>query len=196
VLSSKPVPVEEPEPSPSENRKLFIGGLDFRLKEAHLIKILQRCGKLTFFEYLYHRHGPDCGKPCGFCFVEFETKEESERAIKALHGKLAAGRKLRVYWATDKFDPDAPPAATAEDDDAKEADEDVRTQVEINALEMKLKFMQEGHEPVPVNIPMVTRATMAEEAALKAKQARFAPYQRGGRGGNRGGGRGGGRGRR
>eukprot|EP00053_Salpingoeca_punica_P012009 m.107212 g.107212 ORF g.107212 m.107212 type:complete len:236 (+) comp15833_c0_seq1:1390-2097(+) len=193
------------------NRRLFIGGLDFRLKEAHVIKILQKCGKLTFFDYLYHRFGPDRGKPRGFCFAEYETKEESEKAIKLLNGKMALSKRLRVHWAADKSEPEpSASAATAakraeEEELEKTADEDVRTQLEINTLEMKLRAMQEGIEPQSVSIPMVTRASMAEEAALVARNAhkmamnRSAPYSRGGgggRGGSRGGGRGGGRGRR
>ena len=40
-----------------------------------LLKLVQKFGQLKKFDFLYHKFGPDKGKPRGYCFVTFGTKE-------------------------------------------------------------------------------------------------------------------------
>ncbi|XP_072908636.1 probable RNA-binding protein 18 isoform X2 [Hemitrygon akajei] len=87
------------ESSSQEGHRLWIGNLDSRLTEYNLLKLLQKFGKVKQFDFLFHKSGPLEGQPRGYCFVNFETKEEAERAIQCLNGKLALAKKLVVRWA-------------------------------------------------------------------------------------------------
>ncbi|XP_035744489.1 probable RNA-binding protein 18 isoform X3 [Egretta garzetta] len=65
----------------------------------HLLKLLQKFGKVKQFDFLFHKSGALEGQPRGYCFVNFETKQEAEKAIQCLNGKLALSKKLVVRWA-------------------------------------------------------------------------------------------------
>ncbi|KAL2298180.1 hypothetical protein Nmel_017143 [Mimus melanotis] len=97
-------------------------------KGYHLLKLLQKFGKVKQFDFLFHKSGALEGQPRGYCFVNFETKQqggaarqiksgywesfeglvclwsclpvqEAEKAIQCLNGKLALSKKLVVRWA-------------------------------------------------------------------------------------------------
>ena len=40
-----------------------------------LLKLVQKFGELEKFDFLYHKFGPDKGKPRGYCFVNFKNKQ-------------------------------------------------------------------------------------------------------------------------
>ncbi|TWW65983.1 RNA-binding protein 18 [Takifugu flavidus] len=65
----------------------------------HLVKLLEKFGHVKQFDFLFHKSGPLEGQPRGYCFVNFNTREEAERAIQRLNGKLALSKKLVVRWA-------------------------------------------------------------------------------------------------
>ncbi|XP_024286693.1 polyadenylate-binding protein 1 isoform X2 [Oncorhynchus tshawytscha] len=87
------------ESSSHEGHRLWIGNIDPKITEYHLVKLLERFGKVKQFDFLFHKSGPMEGQPRGYCFVNFHTKEEAERAIHCLNGKLALSKKLVVRWA-------------------------------------------------------------------------------------------------
>jgi len=41
----------------------------------HLVKLLEKFGKVKQFDFLFHKSGPLEGQPRGYCFVNFHTKE-------------------------------------------------------------------------------------------------------------------------
>uniref|UniRef100_A0A8C4QG73 Probable RNA-binding protein 18 n=1 Tax=Eptatretus burgeri TaxID=7764 RepID=A0A8C4QG73_EPTBU len=82
-----------------DGHRLWIGNLDLRLSEYHLLRLLKRIGTVRQFDFLFHRSGPLEGQPRGYCFVNFSSKQEAERAIEKLNGKLALSRPLVVRWA-------------------------------------------------------------------------------------------------
>ena len=41
----------------------------------NLLKILRRYGEIAQFDYLFHKTGPNQGKPRGYCFVSYKTRE-------------------------------------------------------------------------------------------------------------------------
>lgn len=43
----------------------------------HLLKLLQKFGKVKQFDFLFHKSGALEGQPRGYCFVNFETKQVS-----------------------------------------------------------------------------------------------------------------------
>ncbi|XP_013981452.1 RNA-binding protein with serine-rich domain 1-B isoform X3 [Salmo salar] len=87
------------ESSSHEGHRLWIGNIDPKITEYHLVKLLEKFGKVKQFDFLFHKSGPLEGQPRGYCFVNFHTKEEAERAIHCLNGKLALSKKLVVRWA-------------------------------------------------------------------------------------------------
>uniref|UniRef100_A0A3B3IAF9 Probable RNA-binding protein 18 n=1 Tax=Oryzias latipes TaxID=8090 RepID=A0A3B3IAF9_ORYLA len=111
-----------------DGNRLWIGNIDPKITEYHLIKLLERFGQVKQFDFLFHKSGPLEGQPRGYCFVNFSTREtgrrrasdqtssspltvtvlravsivrkpEAERAIQCLNGKLALSKKLVVRWA-------------------------------------------------------------------------------------------------
>uniref|UniRef100_A0A7N5KLZ5 Probable RNA-binding protein 18 n=1 Tax=Ailuropoda melanoleuca TaxID=9646 RepID=A0A7N5KLZ5_AILME len=117
------------EGSLQEGHRLWIGNLDPKITEYHLLKLLQKFGTVKQFDFLFHKSGALEGQPRGYCFVNFETKQapglrrltyfsdqmlwgahmkhtdillpglEAEQAIQCLNGKLALSKKLVVRWA-------------------------------------------------------------------------------------------------
>ncbi|XP_053501144.1 probable RNA-binding protein 18 isoform X6 [Ictalurus furcatus] len=102
--------------SSQEGHRLWIGNIDAKITEYHLVKLLEKFGQVEQFDFLFHKSGPLEGQPRGYCFVNFHTKEvpltcliqkcpclmlllEAERAIQCLNGKLALSKKLVVRWA-------------------------------------------------------------------------------------------------
>lgn len=85
--------------SGQDGHRLWIGNIDPKITEYHLVKLLEKFGKVQQFDFLFHKSGPLEGQPRGYCFVNFHTKEEAERAIQCLNGKLALSKKLVVRWA-------------------------------------------------------------------------------------------------
>ncbi|XP_070539289.1 probable RNA-binding protein 18 [Ptychodera flava] len=81
------------------DNRLWIGNLDPRITEYQLLQILKRYGDIKELDFLFHKSGPNQGKPRGYCFVNYTTKEEAEKAMRSLDGKLALSKKLSVCWA-------------------------------------------------------------------------------------------------
>ncbi|XP_043914211.1 probable RNA-binding protein 18 isoform X2 [Protopterus annectens] len=117
----------------------------------HLLKLLQKFGQVKQFDFLFHKSGPLEGQPRGYCFVNFETKEEAEQAIQCLNGKLALSKKLVVRWAHaqvkkyDHFKNDKVLPISLEPSASTEpAQSNVSINAKIRAIEAKLKMMAEN----------------------------------------------------
>ncbi|XP_027470795.1 probable RNA-binding protein 18 isoform X2 [Callorhinus ursinus] len=63
------------EGSLQEGHRLWIGNLDPKITEYHLLKLLQKFGTVKQFDFLFHKSGALEGQPRGYCFVNFETKQ-------------------------------------------------------------------------------------------------------------------------
>ncbi|KAG2192373.1 hypothetical protein INT47_001398 [Mucor saturninus] len=113
-----------------------------------IVKIFEKYGKITFIDNMVHWQGPKKGLPRGYCFLEYEKKENALTAINALHGKTMKGKSLVVSFAH----------MTPEQDDAKKRGfsgrpnslsilrghklKDSSTDAKILAIERKLKLLQ------------------------------------------------------
>ncbi|XP_054284497.1 probable RNA-binding protein 18 isoform X2 [Macrosteles quadrilineatus] len=97
----KVLPVPEPPAIQQslENRRLWIGNLDASVSEYHLLKTLEKYGRLEKFDMLFHRTGPLAGQPRGYAFVTYSTKEEAEQMKEALDGKKMGNKYIAVRWA-------------------------------------------------------------------------------------------------
>ncbi|XP_066507218.1 probable RNA-binding protein 18 isoform X1 [Hoplias malabaricus] len=135
-----------------DGHRLWIGNIDPKITEYHLVKLLEKFGKVKQFDFLFHKSGPLEGQPRGYCFVNFHTKEEAERAIQCLNGKLALSKKLVVRWAhaqVKRFEPyrgdkNLPASLEPSSSEAEEVPTSLSVGAKIRAIEAKLQMMEEN----------------------------------------------------
>jgi RNA recognition motif-containing protein len=75
---------------------LFVGNVSYDTSENELQSLFAQHGNVTKVNLMVDRVTQ---KPRGFAFVEFETKEAADAAMKALNGHDLHGRKLTVNEA-------------------------------------------------------------------------------------------------
>ena len=80
-----------------EEKKLYIGNLEFGVADADLKKFMEEKG-LTVKEVKIISD-KFSGRSKGFGFAEFDTPEQAQAAIDALNGQELNGRALRVSKA-------------------------------------------------------------------------------------------------
>ncbi|BGO94982.1 hypothetical protein NBRC10512_006832 [Rhodotorula toruloides] len=85
-------------------KRLYIGNLATSVDEYSLMQVCAKYGKIAKLDYLFHKTGPNKGKPRGYAFVEYSMREEAQRAMQALHDKLFRGRKMVVSLASEQQD--------------------------------------------------------------------------------------------
>ncbi|KAF8714690.1 RNA recognition motif, partial [Rhizoctonia solani] len=102
----------EPEPSTSKDTtpasrpedqrgtRLYVGNLDHSVDEYALLQIFSTFGHVAKLDFLYHTSGPLKGKPRGYAFVEFATKQEATKALVACHDKPLRRRRITVTFAS------------------------------------------------------------------------------------------------
>lgn len=136
-----PIPDDPVDCSEENDRRLWIGNLDTRVTEFALLKILQKFGSLQRFDFLYHKTGPDLGKPRGYCFVTYSSKEEAEKAMKCLDKKLALSKRMMIRWAHREEDREQErPGIQGKQPDL--SNNHLSSESKIRAIEMKLKNME------------------------------------------------------
>ncbi|XP_006017011.2 probable RNA-binding protein 18, partial [Alligator sinensis] len=121
------------------------------LSRYHLLKLLQKFGKVKQFDFLFHKSGALEGQPRGYCFVNFETKQEAEQAIQCLNGKLALSKKLVVRWAhaqVKRYDHNKNekilPISLEPSSSTEPTQSNLSVSAKIKAIEAKLKMMAEN----------------------------------------------------
>jgi RNA recognition motif-containing protein len=86
----------------TEGRRLYVGNLDYNLQANDIESFF---GSTGFQPVNVHvsvdRSREGDGNP-GYCFVEFGTKEEADRALQELQGVEMSGRNLKVGPCTPK----------------------------------------------------------------------------------------------
>jgi cold-inducible RNA-binding protein len=75
------------------NNKLFVGNLSFKLSEEDIKGLFAAHGNVVSVSMPIDSA---TGKKRGFAFVEMETQEEAEAAIKALNGQTVETRQITV----------------------------------------------------------------------------------------------------
>lgn len=76
--------------------KLYVGGLPYSTTDQELQDLFAAHGTVTSAVVINDR---DSGRSKGFGFVEFDSAEEAQSAIKALDGSELGGRKIVVNEA-------------------------------------------------------------------------------------------------
>ncbi|KAI9361737.1 hypothetical protein BD770DRAFT_382588 [Pilaira anomala] len=80
-------------------KRLYIGNLDQTIDEYAIVKLFEKFGKIKYIEMMIHRNGPRKGISKGYCFLEFETKEQALTAMNTLQNKIIKGKPLNVSFA-------------------------------------------------------------------------------------------------
>lgn len=81
--------------------KLYVGGLPYSATEDELRDLFAQYGTVLSVAIINDR---DTGRSKGFGFVELESAEEGNAAIKALHDTDFGGRNITVNEARPKED--------------------------------------------------------------------------------------------
>jgi len=145
--SEKPLPTL----SLTAGCRLWVGNIDPKIREIHLLKLFKPFGEIIQLDYLFHKSGPLKGEPRGYAFVAFENQDSAERARQTLDGKWAVGKKIAVKYASATRDVTKNRAKKGEDEDEKEAvplkdlPQAAKT-AQIRAIEAKLAAMSRTEE--------------------------------------------------
>lgn len=80
-------------------KKIFVGNLPWKATEESLKTLFEAYGKVVSIKIITDQY---TGKSKGFGFVEMETSEGAQQAIKELHDKPYLERNLRVSLAQER----------------------------------------------------------------------------------------------
>jgi hypothetical protein len=81
------------------SRKLFVGNLPYSFTSEQLTETFQPYGNVVSAKVISDR---ETGRSRGFAFVEMETDEAGQNAIRALDGAQIGGRALAVREAQER----------------------------------------------------------------------------------------------
>jgi cold-inducible RNA-binding protein len=73
--------------------KLFVGNLSFQATEEDLRELFAQAGNVETVRIITDQF---TGRPRGFGFVEMASKEEAQKAVEMLNGRLFRDRNLVV----------------------------------------------------------------------------------------------------
>ena len=74
---------------------LYVGNLSFYTQEGQLLELFSKSG---IVKNLFMGLNNKTFKPCGFCFVEYNTREEARLAIDCFNMILLDGKRIRIDW--------------------------------------------------------------------------------------------------
>jgi hypothetical protein len=80
----------------SEGRRIYLGNLLYTVKPTDVEDLLAQSGFGESFEKLHISVDPVSGRNPGYCFVEFKTREEAERALDSLPNTPLFHRPIKV----------------------------------------------------------------------------------------------------
>ncbi|KAK4522060.1 NAPDH-dependent diflavin reductase [Mucor velutinosus] len=173
----------------ANTKRLYIGNLDESINEYAIIQLFKPFGKITFIEVMVHWTGEKKGRSRGFCFLEYETKEQALEAISNLHGKTIKGKSLVVSFAH----------MTPEQDEAKKRGQashhkpttlsllkgqrlkNASTDAKIRAIEKKLDLLKRSTLSPSASPPPASQTTTKAPSNASSKstskiQNRYHPY--------------------
>ncbi|CAN7991350.1 unnamed protein product [Ixodes pacificus] len=178
-----PLPVE-PLPHETDDKRIWIGNLDNRLTEFHLVKVLKRYGNVKKFDFLFHKAGPLKGHPRGYCFVTYETKPQAEHALRCLHGKLMLSKTLVAKWANNVPTEDLTARRPAPLLGVKKEQKPVvNVNSQISAIEAKLKAMERDRDRdldhcLLATVPSLPSQVMMPKPSTAECRSQAKPYRR------------------
>ncbi|KAG2148235.1 uncharacterized protein EDB93DRAFT_1145260 [Suillus bovinus] len=79
--------------------RLYIGNLHPTVDEYALLQVFTKFGKVSKLDFLFHKTGPNKGRPRGYAFIQYLHEGDAQTALENINGKLLRGRKLAVTFA-------------------------------------------------------------------------------------------------
>eukprot|EP01137_Pigoraptor_chileana_P000658 Opistho-2@37160 len=86
---------DEQENKLRESVTMYVGNLSFYTKEEQIYELFSKCGEIKRIIMGLDRFKKT---PCGFCFVEYYTRPESEFCMKYVNGTVLDDRVIRTDW--------------------------------------------------------------------------------------------------
>lgn len=142
-----PQPPDDPRQPEKDLCRLWIGNLDPKLTEYYLLKMIQQTGVLLrHFDFLYHKTGPEKGKPRGYCFITVSKPDEAVKVMNILDGKLALSRKLvvRLASAENRIEESYRSVSLGRNMTSELPQQQSSNESKIKAIEAKLRLMEEN----------------------------------------------------
>ncbi|CAG2107335.1 unnamed protein product, partial [Medioppia subpectinata] len=88
---------EEQEDLLSESTTLYVGNLSFYTREEQIYELFGKCGQIVRVIMGLDRRSKT---PCGFCFVEYLSREDGLNAMRYVNGTRLDDRIVRTDWDT------------------------------------------------------------------------------------------------
>jgi len=125
--------------------KLWVGNIPTKMTEYQLLKILEKFGTVSEYDFLYHISDSGKRTPRGYAFVTYSSMASAEKAMASLNKTTVLGRDLLVRLANPRTDPSGSsrkviPAALKAG--SKETMSNTEKSRKIQELEAKLKRME------------------------------------------------------
>lgn len=79
----------------SQSTTLYVGNLSFYTTEEQIHELFSRAGDVKRIIMGLDRNKKT---PCGFCFVEYYTRADSENAMRYINGTRLDDRLIRTDW--------------------------------------------------------------------------------------------------
>eukprot|EP00210_Caulerpa_lentillifera_P005277 g5042.t1 len=84
----------------SKHHHIFVGDLSQDVTDAALLAAFSAVGNCSDARVMWDH---STGRSKGYGFVSFRNKEDAERSIHEMHGKLIGSRRVRCGWAQHKM---------------------------------------------------------------------------------------------
>ena len=78
---------------------MYVSNLSFHTNDDELRKLFEEFGSVSSAKVITDR---ETGRSRGFGFVEMDSNEDAQKAMKQLHGKSIEGRAMSVSEAREK----------------------------------------------------------------------------------------------
>ncbi|TNN71382.1 putative RNA-binding protein 18 [Liparis tanakae] len=145
-----------------DGNRLWIGNIDPKITEYHLVKLLEKFGHVQQFDFLFHKSGPLEGQPRGYCFVNFNTRDVSRVlcCLLEMFGRwffernecscslfiLLVPRRFEGFRNDKTMPPSLEPSSSGAAEDGGLTSNHLSTSAKIRAIEAKLQMMEENPE--------------------------------------------------
>lgn len=73
--------------------RLFVGNLAHNVDEYTLVQVFSKYGKITKLDVMYHKTGTMKGKPRGYAFVEYASKDVGNSSVRLTIGRAQGARQ-------------------------------------------------------------------------------------------------------
>uniref|UniRef100_A0A1B6ML38 Nuclear cap-binding protein subunit 2 n=1 Tax=Graphocephala atropunctata TaxID=36148 RepID=A0A1B6ML38_9HEMI len=90
-----PGPVQQQERMLRHSTTMYVGNLSFYTTEGQIYELFSKCGDIKRVVMGLDRFKKT---PCGFCFVEYYTREDAESCMRYVNGTRLDDRLVRTDW--------------------------------------------------------------------------------------------------